>query len=153
MKISNKNNEKGISLLEIMVSILFFSLIALSLGHTLTGSLYVTARDNDIIKATNLAQQYFSEIEKEWQTQVEFDNPLLPELGDYTDGTSYTIEDPYFTYNDRYTVTVNVNDVSTDRQGNISLRRVEIIYEDNEGNNLINLFMDFARPGSYVVPG
>ena len=60
-------NSKGISLLEIMVSILFFSLIALSLSHTLTASLTLTAHDNNIVKANNLAKLYLEDVAKAWK--------------------------------------------------------------------------------------
>lgn len=156
-------NSEGLTLIEIMVSILFLSLIALSLAHTLTNSLYLSAQDSNIVNATNLSRYYLNEVTQEWQKRLSdatasgFDNPSLPSLGTYTDEGEYNLTDSYYTQNGKYTVHVYTNDLASTYDEDtsstiVTLRRVRIVYYDNLENKLIDLYLDYSRPGSYVVP-
>lgn len=152
--ITNNIYSKGISLIEIMVSILFFSLISLCLAHTLSSSLYLTAQDGDIVNTTNLAKFYLDEISQNWKTQLSYDSPTIPGIEEVgiTDGGEYELTSPIYTQNGRYNALIYTKNISNDDLGNVNIRRVRIKYFDHEDNELIDLYLDYARPGSYVVP-
>lgn len=151
-KINIYKSSEGITLIEIMVSILFFGIISLSLSHTLTNSLVLTTHDNNIVNATNLAKLYLTKVGQDWRLQLNYDNPALPDVSEFTDGEENSITNSTYTNNGKYNVTVICSDISANTEGTTIVRRVEIIYNDQENNKLMNLYKDFGRPGSYVIP-
>lgn len=146
------NSSEGITLIEIMVSILFFGIISLSLSHTLTNSLILTGKDGNIVNATNLAKLYLEEVGQDWRLQMDYDDPTLPDISSYTDGEENIITDSTYTKKGLYDVAVTIRDISSNSEGNAIIRRVKISYKDKEENDLITLYKDYGRPGSFVVP-
>lgn len=150
-KINIYRASEGITLIEIMVSILFFGIISLSLSHTLTNSLILTKHDSNIVNATNLAKLYLEEVGQDWRLQLEYDNPTLPDVSEIIDGEETTITDSRYTNNGVYNVTVTSTDISANTDGITIIRRIEIVYRNQENNELMKLYKDFGRPGSNNV--
>lgn len=134
-----KQSIGGYTLIEIIVSILFLSAIVMSLGHTFISSIDLTSNDQEIITANSLAKDYFREVETDWQSQ-----------NDFVTGTLPTVSSTY-TKDNRYTVTATKEDVATDADDNVIVRRVNVVYKNQKAKTLVNLSLDFAKPGTQVT--
>lgn len=132
----NKNCSKGYSLVELMMAVLFFGIISLALSPPLTNSMYLTFDNKNINNANNLAKTYLRDVQDSWKIQSNYDQGILINTGsEYTD-------------NGNYTVTINTQDLESDSEANVILRRVNIVYQDSDGNTLCDLYYDYNRPGS-----
>jgi len=125
----------GYSLIEIMMAILFFGVIAVSLSAPMTNSMYLTTNNKTVNNANNLAKTYLKDLEESWKIQADYDDGSLVSLSDYNEDGKYTIQ-------------VNSQTLETDDDSNVILRRITITYEDNNDNILCDLYYDYNRPGS-----
>ncbi len=133
----NKNahkNKKGQSLTEIMISMLFFGLIAVSLSMPLSNSLFATYDNHNVNTANTLARSYLKDQQDAWKLQGNFDASTL-----ITPGAIYT-------ENNKYSVNTAVSDIQTDSDGNVIIRRVTVTYADDNGVVLCELYYDYNRP-------
>lgn len=135
---NKKNAIKGYTLLEVLISTLILGVIALCLSHTLTSSLLLTNKDQDIITANNLARLYLKDVGIDWKQQMNFDQGTLPEVNSlYTDNNSYI-------------VTASQSNIASDAQSIVILKRVQVVYQNQEGTTLVNVSLDYNRPGSFM---
>jgi prepilin-type N-terminal cleavage/methylation domain-containing protein len=130
----SNNNQKGYTLLEVLVSVLFFSVIALGLSYSFTNSMFLTSQDKDVIRAQNLARMYLSEVQSSWTQQVDYDGGVLPTV------------DSTYTDNGRYVVNATSTDMAQNDQGIVIVRQVKIIYENQSGFPMVDLYLDVDRP-------
>lgn len=131
---SNRSKKQGYTLLEIVISIMFFAIIALGLSLPYCNSVSLTVANRNINASSNLARSYLKDIEAEWKIQSNFDDGNLIEVDDsYTD-------------NDKYIVNVNSQDIAIDEEGIVLIRRVNITYKDSKENTLADIYYDYNRP-------
>lgn len=127
--------KKGFSLLEIMMSVVIFGIIALGLITPVSNSLYLSANNKSISTAGSLARTYLKDLQSSWKIQRDYDHGTLKEL------------DNTYTNQGKYTVNVTSEDVSSDDDGNVILRRVHVVYKDLGNHTLCDIFYDYDRPG------
>ena len=131
-----KNKSKGQSLTEIMMAVLIFGIIAVGLSLPVANSIFATRDNKNINTASNLARSYLKDVQDSWELQSNFDIGNLITLdGVYTDSGNYT-------------VSATTQDIKTDDDGNVLVRRLNIVYEDEGGNMLCDIYFDYNRPGS-----
>lgn len=130
------NKTKGQSLIEIMMAMVFFGVIALGLNMPVMNSLFVTHDNKNVNMANSLARSYLREIADEWKLQNNFDNATLAEASSE------------YTNNGQFNVTTNTENITTDDEGNVLVRRVNIIYTDSANTTLCDIHYDFNRPGN-----
>ena len=134
----SKRSKKGYTLLEIMIAMLFFGVVALSLSLPFYRSISLSAKDQDIINANNLARLYLNNVDIGWNLQNNYDTGALPTIN------------TVYTNNGAYTVTVTSTNLATDNTGNTSLRRIIVKFKDKYGNTLVDIYSDYDRPGSTI---
>lgn len=136
-QLSKKSNQ-GYTLLEIAVAILFFSITVVCLSLPIGQSISLSASEQNVVNANNLAKVYLKNIELNWQFQANYDVGALPQItSTYTD-------------NGKYTVTVTQQNLAQNSNGIIILRRINIKYKDNRNNTIADLFVDINRPESVI---
>lgn len=128
------NKQNGQSLIEIMMAAVFFGIIAVSLSLPVSNSLFVTYDNKNINAANNLARSYLKNVQDSWKLQGDFDNGALPAPGGV------------YTENGKYTVTAAAQDLQTDDDGNVLIRRVTVTYRDNNNTTVCELYYDYNRP-------
>ncbi len=128
--------KRGYTLIEVVISIMFFAIISLGLSLPFSSSISLTVDDRNINVASNLARSYLKDTESSWKTQNSFDQGELIALNNT------------YTNNNKYTVTVNSQNISSDVNGNVLVRRISIRYKDNKERDLADIFYDYNRPGS-----
>lgn len=131
----SSKKEKGYTLVEVAISILFFAIVALGLSLPFSNSVSLTVDNKNINAANNLARSYLKDTEANWSVQNNFDQGKLIQISN-----SYN-------NNSKYTVIVNSQNISTDNNGIVVVRRVNIKYKDNKGNILTDIYYDYNRPG------
>ena len=131
-----RRKQSGYTLLEVVISVMFFAIISIGLALPYCNSIALTANNRSINEANNLARSYLKDIESEWGIQSNFDQ-----------GTLIEIDDSY-TSNGLYSVTVVSDNVATDDNGTVLVRRINIIYSDQKEHVLANIYYDYSRPGS-----
>ncbi len=132
---SNNNVKKGYTLIEVLISVMFFAIIAVGLSLPFSNSIYLTVDNKNINTANNLARSYLKDTEAVWRIQE-----------DFKEGTLINIDNTY-TNNGIYNVTVNSQNICLDENNEVMIRRVNIQYKDSKGNVLTNIFYDYSRPG------
>lgn len=133
-----KKNNPGYTLLEIAIAILFFSITVVCLSLPISQSIGLSASEQNMVNANNLAKVYLKNIELNWQFQANYDIGELPQINsNYTD-------------NGKYTVTVTQQNLAQNSNGIVILRRLNIKYKDNRNNTLADLFVDINRPESVI---
>ncbi len=130
-------NKKGITLLEIMIAVVFFGIIAVGLSLPVSRSLYLTADNKNINVANSLAKSYLNSLQEKWQLIDDFDQGQLVDV------------DNTYTDNGKFTVTVSSQDLETDSDGTVLIKRVNITYKDGKNDILCNIFYDYSRPVSF----
>jgi len=135
-KINRKSRKTGYTLLEIVISILFFAIITIGLSLPMSNSINLTVDNKKLNTANNLARSYLKNQEAEWSIQNDFDTGQLIDA------------DATYTNNGKYTVTVSYENISADSNGIIVIRRVHIKYLDSKGHTLSDIFYDYNRPGN-----
>lgn len=136
--LNKKFRKKGYSLIELMIAVLFLGIIAVALSPPITNSMFLTFDNKNINSANNLAKTYLRDVQDSWKIQADYDMGILVNA------------DSEYTNNGEYTININSQDLETDGDGNVILRRVNIVYQDNDGNTLCNLYFDYNRPGSVL---
>ncbi len=132
----NKKYCRGYSLIELMMAVLFFGIVAVALSPPITNSMYLTFDNKNINSANNLAKTYLRDLQDSWKIQADYDQGTLINAGnEYTD-------------NGNYNVAVNSQALETNGNGNVILRRINIVYKDSDGNTLCDIYYDYNRPGS-----
>jgi len=139
--LSNKNkvnirSQKGYTLLEVAISILFFAIITMGLSLPLNSSINLTVDNRNINAANNLARSYLNDLQAKWVIQSNFDAGELIEATDI------------YTNNGKYNVTIDSENISSDVNGIVIVRRVNIKYQDSKDNPLTDIYYDYNRPGS-----
>jgi len=129
------NNKKGFSLMEILIAMFIFGIIAMGLALPFQESITLTSKNTNVANANNLARLYLKDTELIWQNQLDFDTETVPELTDK------------YTESGLYTVNITIENLATNKDGIFILKRINIIYSDKNQNQLINIFMDYSRPG------
>jgi Tfp pilus assembly protein PilV len=132
-KIASKD---GISLTELIISVVFFGIIATSLSVPISNSLYLNTTNSDVNAANSLARSYLEDLKDSWKTRNDFENGNLVAVGNN------------YTANGKYTVEVTPQTLLTDTAGNAVIRRVNVIYKDSNNNVLCDITLDFNRPGN-----
>ena len=137
----NKQNKKtqkytkpGYTLIEVIMAVVFFGIIALGIGIPFNESMMLSRNDQNIVDANNLARLYLKDTELKWLLQSDFDAGELPELTEK------------YTANGKYIVTVNQTDVASNTEGIPLVKRVNITYKDNLNTTLVDIFLDYNRP-------
>lgn len=130
-----RKRREGYTLLEVVISILFFAIIAIGLSLPYCNSISLTVADRNINNSNNLARSYLKEVETEWQIQADFDTGILVEI------------DENYTENGKYTVNVDSQDIALDNDGIVLIRRINITYFDSAENVLSDIYYDYNRPG------
>ena len=133
-----KRCKKGYTLLEIMVAMLFFGIVALALCLPFYRSISLSVKDQDLVNANNLARLYLNDVKIGWNLQSDYDKGNLPTV------------DSTYTNNGVYTSTVTSTNMATDANGNVILRRIIVNYKDKSKNTLVELYSDYDRPGSTI---
>lgn len=128
------NKRAGFTLIEVVMSLLFFSFIALSISLPFCKGIDLSNNTQNVINTNNLAKLYLKNVEKSWLQEVDFDNAVLPSITSDYNG------------NGAYNVTVKKNDLVKDASNITLIRRVSIIYKDSNGKNLIDVYSDYNRP-------
>ncbi len=133
--LSNKRRHSGgYSLIELMMAMLVFGVMVIALSFPISNSMYLTHDNKSVSNANNLARTYLRDMQDAWKLQNDYDNGNLITIGsDYTD-------------NGKYNVTVSSSALETDDDGNTTLRRINITYEDTNNNSLCDVYYDFNRP-------
>jgi len=140
--ILNKKNriissgQQGYTLLEIVISIMIFAIIAVGLSLPVSNSVSLTVDNKNINISNNLARSYLKDLEAEWSIQANYDAGQLVAVTDI------------YTNNGAYTVTVTSDDISADSDGLTVLRRINIKYSDSKGRSLTDIYYDYNRPGN-----
>lgn len=130
------NAKRGFTLLEVVISIVFFAIISAGLVLPVSNSISLTVDNKNINASNNLARSYLQDLGSQWSSQSNFEaGELLQLTSTYTD-------------NGKYTVDVNSEDLEINEDGLVLVRRVEIEYKDNKGNILSKIFLDYNRPGN-----
>ena len=130
-----KYRRKAYTLIEIMISIMFFSIIAVSITLPFTKSISLSVKDQDIIDANNLARSYLRETELLWKQPLQFEQETLP------------VVDSKYTDNSRFSVVPDpVLDIATNSSGIVVLKRVRIKYQNSRGDYLADLYLDINKP-------
>lgn len=129
-------SKKGISLTELIISVVFFGIIATSLSVPISNSLYLNTVNSDVNAANSLARSYLEDLKDSWKTRNDFENGNLVAVGNnYTDNGKYTVE-------------VTPQTLLSDADGNAVIRRVNVVYKDSNNNILCDVTLDFNRPGN-----
>ncbi len=128
--------KKAYTLLEVLISMAFFGIIALGLLVPFQESFILTGTNQNIVSANSLAKAYLKDTELKWLTPIEFDTGELPTIT------------PKYTENNIYKVTTTKLDLEQNTTGIVILRRVNIKYKDSSNRLLVDLFFDFSRPGA-----
>lgn len=136
--------DKGLSLIEMMVALFFFSTIALGLAYSLTGSAFLTAKNQEVITANNLAKLYLNNLNVYWANQEDFDNKnTLPPI----DTAEYTNEGRYTAGVIPDGVPVTFKDPITNI---VTIKRVTVAYYDKEsGKKILQLSKEYCRPSNF----
>jgi|GEM_PF-2516044 len=134
-KVENKSL-KGYSLVELMLAMFFFAIIAVCLALPFSNSINLSVNDQDVVNANNLAKRYLKSVEIKWQFQPDYDAGSLPALTSEDKGDG------------RYSVGRSTQIIRKDSDDNVILRRVTIKYSNKSGQVLARLFSDFDRPGA-----
>ncbi|MEI8388790.1 MAG: hypothetical protein WCG23_02785 [bacterium] len=139
--LNKKNNfnysvSKGYTLLEVLISIVFFAIITVGLSLPISSSISLTVDNKNINAANNLARSYLEDVEAKWTIQSNFDA-----------GTLIAVTDVY-TNNKKYNVTVTSENISTDNNGVVIVRRINIKYKNTKGKLLTDIYYDYDRPGN-----
>ena len=79
-------------------------------------------------------------------------HPTLPSVETYEDGGEYNLSDDTYTNNGLFGVIVYSDDISINGEGQTNLRRVRVKFFDTEDKQLVDLYLDYARPGMNEVP-
>jgi len=132
----NKKNrsQKGFTLLEIAMSMVIFGIIVVMLSLPMYTGLSLLVGDSNIVRANNLAKAYIKDLDNKWKIQSTFDDAELVEL------------DAFYTDNNKYVVNVGVENIHTDENSVVIIRRVKVIYKNQDGELLTDIFYDFKRP-------
>jgi prepilin-type N-terminal cleavage/methylation domain-containing protein len=130
------NSRKGFSLIELMIAVVFFGIIATTLSVPISNTLYLNTANGDVNTANSLARSYLEDLRDAWKIRNDFDQ-----------GNLIVIEDDY-TEQGKYTVTTKVQSIQTDVDGNVLVRRVNVVYKDRNGDILCDISLDFDRPGN-----
>jgi type II secretory pathway pseudopilin PulG len=142
-KLRVKDKVNGYTLIEVFVSILFFAILALSLSHTFTNSLFLTQKEQDVVRANNAARHYLKQVGIEWRDETKFTNLTVPQVTElHTD-------------NGRFFVDIQVETLETSSlSGTVQpiLNRVSITYRyEDGGKKILDLYLDY--PISVNLPG
>lgn len=134
--LNKRKSHKGMTLLELTISMVIFGILVISINLPLSTGLYLSVDDNNIVKANNIAKTYIKDLENNWKIQLAYDNAELIEV------------DSTYTDNGKYTVNITSEDIQTNEDGIVVIRRVGVNYKNKEGKTLTDIFYDFNRPGS-----
>lgn len=134
--ILKKHANKGYTLIEIAISVLFFAIVALGISLPFGNSISLTVDNKNINAANNLARSYLKDVEANWSIQSNFDEGNLIEV------------DSAYTNDGKYDVTVISDNISINDIGIVVVRRINIKYKDNKGRYLTDLYYDYNRPGN-----
>lgn len=129
-------SQKGQSILEILIAVTIFGIMAVSLSLPVSSSLYLSVDNKNISTANTLARSYLKDVQDEWKLQSKFDNGILVPL------------DNVYTDDGIFAVTITTEDIETNDEGFVILRRINISYTDNNENVLCNISHDYNRPGN-----
>jgi len=132
----NNRSQKGYTLLEVAISILFFAIITMGLSLPLNSSVNLTVDNRNINAANNLARSYLNDLKAKWIIQSNFDAGELIETTDM------------YTNNGKYNVIIDSENISFDNNGAVVIKRVNIKYQDSKDNPLTDIYYDYNRPGS-----
>jgi len=139
LKTDNKHRnqlQKGYTLIEVFIAIMFFGLISLGLSLPFNNSINLTVNNKNINAANNLARSYLKDLEANWRIQDNFKEGNLIEINDvYTDNGKYSVEK-------------SSQVITEDSSGTVMVRRVHIVYKDSKGLVLSDIFYDYNRPGT-----
>lgn len=133
--------KKGYSITELMVAVLFFGVVAVSLSVPVSNALYLNTSNADINAANSLARSYLQDLKDSWKIRSDFD-----------DGEMIAIEEGY-TGQGSYTVNADVQSIQSDSDGNVLVRRVNMVYKDSNDNVLCDISLDYNRPGNVNQSG
>lgn len=134
--LSKKNTKKGFSIIEIAISMVMISILAVALSLNMYNSLFISVKNNDIVKANNLTKAYIKEQELNWLMQFNYDKGDLVAV------------DSTYTDNGRFDVTVSSTNLQRNSSNIVILRRVVISYRNQKNELLSNVFYDFSRPAA-----
>jgi prepilin-type N-terminal cleavage/methylation domain-containing protein len=131
-----KKAQKGFTLMELLVSIVFFSIIVWGLSDPLSRSAYLTVDNRHINTANTLARSYLKELQDSWKLRNAFDVGSLGALtSEYTDSG-------------KYSVSVTSENIVINDQNTVLVRRIRIIYRDKDNNILSDISCEYPRPGN-----
>lgn len=133
-KYNQRYSSNGYTLLEILIAMVFFAIIAVGISLPFSQSISLSAKDQNIINANNLASLYLRDTGLKWAHQIDFDAGQLPAVNSV------------YTNNGIYTVIPASQDITTNAGGNVIVKRISVEYRDSKGNRLANISSDLYRP-------
>ncbi|MDD3149238.1 MAG: prepilin-type N-terminal cleavage/methylation domain-containing protein [Candidatus Gastranaerophilales bacterium] len=126
--------KKGYTLMEVVMATVIFSILVMGIGLPITEGFDVSAHNENINLANNLARVYLNDIDTNWSIQQNFDIGEIPEItSEYTNDGDFQAE----TFSE---------DLISDDEGQVIVKRVTIKYKNNSGKLISEIFMDFNRP-------
>lgn len=136
----------GYTLVEILISMLIFGIVTISLSLPVCQSIYLTVNNENIVKANNLARLYLKDTEVLWSSIADYDLSVLPD-SDNEQGQvgSHTVSNSAYTDDGTFQANVILQDLKTDNSGIVIVKRVRIVYQDMDGKNLADVYMDYDR--------
>lgn len=128
--------QKGFTLVEILMALVVFGIIAIGMILPFSQGLHLTKEDRQMIDASSMAKQYLTAVDEKWRLQQNFDIGDLPAI------TSQ------YTNNGEFNLVVSTDDIEISDAGNVVIRRVNVQEKSLDGVILAELFMDYNRPGN-----
>ncbi len=137
---------KGYTLVEILVSMLIFGIVTISLSLPVCESIYLTANNQNIVRANNLARLYLKDTEILWNTKSNYDGSILPDSDNSSVSSGeHDVTSTEYTDDGVFEVKAYIQDLSTNDTGETVVRRVRIAFKDKDGKNLTDIYMDYDR--------
>jgi prepilin-type N-terminal cleavage/methylation domain-containing protein len=130
---SKKHN--GYTLLEVMMAVLIFGIVATSLFLPFVNSINLSSRDQDIVNCNNLTKLYMKNLEAQWKLANDFDTGSYPAENDSA-----------YTYNGKYKFKPTSQDIAFNSAGKLIVRRMKLVFYDKNNNVILETFLDFNRP-------
>ncbi len=136
----------GYTLVEILISMLIFGIVTISLSLPVCQSIYLTVNNENIVKANNLARLYLKDTEVLWSSITDYDLSVLPDSdNEQGQAGSHTVSNSAYTDDGNYKVIVDLQNLKNNDFGVAVVKRVRIVYQDMDGNNLADVYMDYDR--------
>jgi prepilin-type N-terminal cleavage/methylation domain-containing protein len=136
-------SKKGFTMLEVLISIVVMLLATASLSTLVPYSLSVTNESQDVIKASDLAQNYLENIKSNFKYSALYDAAIAGT----TPPISITSE---FTDNNSYTVTTKITNLETqivEGSSKVVLKEVDVNYcKSGSTKTLVRLTTMLSRP-------